>query len=125
MNADSRRHALLAVVAVLCALAVPSCYQVTGYDAQPKMTRAPYLQRVVMYRHIVKDVDEIVRNGYCAAKAGKIDVGCAQLEVLNETEGICHFYIQEPADFNDAARLAVAGHEAYMHCFGAEHGATP
>lgn len=123
-----------AVAAWLCAVgSLVSCdYQVTGYDQQPAMTRAPYLDRVLVTRHYVADVDEIVRSGVCKQVEGTTDVGCANPVVIDADplsamgrlgiQATCDFYIQAPKDFNDAARLVVAGHEVAMHCFGAKHG---
>lgn len=123
---NARRFVLSVLVAVAAALA--SCnYQVTGYDPQPAMSRPAYLTSVLVHKHVVKDVDEIVRLGKCKADPGEVVVGCADLHaapfdlIALGVEMECDFYLQEPTDFNDVARLAVAGHEIDLHCFGARH----
>lgn len=123
-----RPNRVVAVIVVALGVIPAACeYQVTGYDVQPKMTRAPYLEVVLMRRHTVKDVDEIVRGGHCARKDGAIDTGCANLapppiELAQlGIQGVCDYWVQPAKDYNDAARLVVAGHEADQHCFGGEH----
>lgn len=107
--------------AVLLFALLASCdYAVTGYDRQPVETRGPTFDRVIIYPHWVKDVDEIVRGGHCTVEPGQTDVGCADVADLGPGNVKCDLYAQQPKDFNDAARLAVLGHEAF-HCFGAKH----
>jgi hypothetical protein len=120
MDGKTERRVLLAALVAACAVAACE-YQVTEYNTpQPKMTRAPYLDRVIVYRHWVRDVDEIVRGGHCK-RTHATHVGCADLEQIGPDDWKCDFYIQQPKDFNDVARLAVGGHEVVMHCFGATH----
>lgn len=108
------------LVFLLVILVVACEHQVTDYSPQPAMTKAPYLDRVIVYRHWVTDVDDLHKS--CPKlHQNKLYYGCADLKEIAAGEWVCHFYIQQPKDFNDVPRLAVGGHEVVEHCFGAEH----
>lgn len=113
MNA-LRQALLLSILAI--GVGLVACHQVTGYPPVGATTSGPTDDRALVVVTYVKDVDDILK---VCPRTNETLYGCARLDSSIDPP-ICRVTLQEPADFNDEARLAVLGHEVW-HCLGAQH----
>ena len=102
--------------ALLFSLAVLGCaHQITGYAEQPQLTtRGANHKQVLVHFHDVPDVETL--QFYCNQPgAESLKYGCAEYYPPNDPaypdRALVIIYSLLPSDFNDAAKLALWGHE--------------
>lgn len=117
LNTDPGTNLRQLVLLALVLASAPACHRIDDYPTQPRTLRTCTATAAMIHVRWVKDVDETAK----ACARSHLTYGCTETR-WEDALGYRHaqLVLVQPKDFNQAAVLAVIGHEV-CHALDGEH----